>query len=158
MCVTLPRVAPESQPWALWRKPVGLLTRGQKTREMMTVSSGGRGLVDGFVACFEFADGLKHLRGIDVMDFEALADRAEESDGEFAAEMFAEFFEASKDDRLVLGVDVEQFVGEQVESEHFEETEDAGLGRGIDVSDAAGINDVESDADGDGFTVAQTIF
>ena len=82
------------------------------------------------MADFEFADGLKHLGGIDVVDFEALADGAEECDGEFAAEMFAEFLEAVEDDGLVLGVHVEKFVGEQLEAEHFEQTENARLGGG----------------------------
>ena len=80
-------------------------------------------MVEGFVARLEFADGLKHLGRVDVVDFEALADRAEESDGQFAAEMLAEFFEAAEDDRLVFCVYVQQFVSEQFKTEHLEEAD-----------------------------------
>ena len=78
-------------------------------------------MIDGFVACFEFADRLKHLRGVDVMNFEALTDGAEESDGKFAAEMFAEFLKATQNDGLIFGVNMKEFVGEELEAEHFEE-------------------------------------
>ena len=115
-------------------------------------------MVDGFVARFEFADRLKHLRGVDVVHFESLADRVEERDGEFATEMFAKFFEAAEDDRLVFVVEVKQFAGEQLETEHFEKAEDAGFGGGIDVANAARIDHVQRDTDGDGFAVAQAVF
>src|SRR5688500_6249244 len=92
------------------------------------------------------------------MNFEAVADGSQESDGEFPAVMLAEFFEAAENDRLVFGVDVKQFAREQFEPEHFEEAENAGLGGGIDIADPAGINDVESDTDGDGFAVAEAVF
>ena len=49
------------------------------------------------VSRFEFVDGGDHGVVVDFMDFEALTDGAQESDGEFAAKVLAKFFEARED-------------------------------------------------------------
>ena len=110
------------------------------------------------MASFEFADGGEHFGGVDLVDFEAVANAAEERDGEFAAEMFAEFLEAAQENRLTFRIDMEKFAGEELEAEEFEQAEDARFAGAIDVAHAARINDVERDADGDGFAVAKAIF
>ena len=48
-------------------------------------------------ALFEFVDRGDHGFLIDFVDFEALTDGAQQGDGEFAAEVFAKFFEAGED-------------------------------------------------------------
>ena len=48
-------------------------------------------------ALFEFVDGSDHLLLVDVVHFESFADGAQQGDGEFAAEVFAEFFQAGED-------------------------------------------------------------
>ena len=69
----------------------------------------------------EFVDGLDHLRQVDFVDFAAPADGLEQRDGELAAEVFAKFFKALQDHQVVVRVHVEQFVGEQLEAELFEQ-------------------------------------
>ena len=54
------------------------------------------------------------------MHFKALADGFEQSDREPAAEVFPKFFEAFEHHQLIVGIDVEQFIGKQLEAQFFQ--------------------------------------
>ncbi len=72
---------------------------------------------------------------------------------QFAAEMFAKFFEAGQNRRPVRAVRIEQFIGKKFEAQSFEQIQNALGGFFIQQSDVARINHVQRDADGDGFAV-----
>lgn len=109
------------------------------------------------VAEFEFVDGLEHLPLIDLMDFESLADAAEKGDRQFTAKVLAEFFQAGEEDGAIVRIDMEEFAGKEIETEEFEEGEDAALAFAVEVIHSAGVNDVEGNADGNGFSVAKAV-
>ena len=78
----------------------------------------GKGLF--LVALSQFVDGVEHLLAIDFMRFEAVADAAQQGDRELPSEVFAEFLEATEEDRSIIGIDVEKFTGEKFEAKQFE--------------------------------------
>lgn len=51
-----------------------------------------------------------------------------------------------------------EFAGVEIEAKEFDEAEDAVGTRGIEEIFATAVNDVEGDADSDGFTMAETVF
>ena len=59
------------------------------------------------------------------MDFKTFADLFQQCDGQFAAEVFAEFFEAVEDEESILRIHVEQFAGEELEAEIFQQMQRA---------------------------------
>lgn len=124
---------------------------------MASLSGGpkGSGVLAG--AGFQLVDGVEHHRGVDFVDFEAVTDGAEEGDVEFAAEVFAEFFEAGKDVQVAFRVGVGEFVSEEFEAEEFDKAEDALGAGGVQKVFAAAVGDVEGNADGDGFAVAEAV-
>ena len=90
------------------------------------------------------------------VDFHAAPDFLEQRDGQFAAEVFAEFFEAGQNCRQICVVRVQQFVGEQFEAEFFQQIQNARGGCRIQQTDVARVNHVERDADGHGVAVAKS--
>ena len=77
------------------------------------------GLIERFFAMarFQFSDRLEHLRQIDVVSFETLADATQKRDGQFATEMLAEFLETVQDIQFIRAIGVNQFIGEKFEAQ-----------------------------------------
>ncbi len=67
----------------------------------------------------QFADGGGDGLRIHFVDLNAAADVLQQRDRQFAAEMFAEFFQAGQHRRQFGVVGIEQFVGEQPEAQCF---------------------------------------
>src|SRR5688500_14463582 len=72
--------------------------------------------------------------------------------------MLSEFLEAIEDAGLILRIHMEKFAREEFETEKLQEAQNAGFAGAIKVAQASGVNNVQSDANGDSFTMAKTIF
>ena len=59
------------------------------------------------MADMQLLDRFDNYGVVHFVHFDALANRLEQRDGKFAAEVFAEFFQAAQKDQRVGGVDVE---------------------------------------------------
>src|SRR5579859_5654273 len=87
------------------------------------------------------------------MDFHAPADLAKQSDGQFAAKVFAEFVQAAEHLQIAVRGDIQQFIGKKIEAELLEQSENAPGRWAVEQAGPARVNHVERDADGDGFAV-----
>ena len=101
----------------------------------------------GFIACFGWVEGNQAA-------FRVLFGGGTRRDGEFAAQVFPEFFQTGRHQQLSIGVLVQEFIAEQLESKPVEQGEDPIGGVGRQVATEAGIDDVEGDPDGNRLAVA----
>jgi hypothetical protein len=84
--------------------------------------------------------------------------KVQAGDGEFTTEVFTELLQAGGDEQLTIGVLVQEFVAEQLESKLVEQVQDAvGSGSG-EMPTQAGVDDINCDPDGDRLAMAQSIF
>jgi hypothetical protein len=73
------------------------------------------------------------------------------------AEVFAEFVQAIEEEELAVAVAAHEFRGVEVEAEQGEDMEDAFSDIGVEESDIAGVERIESDTDGDGIAVGELV-
>ncbi len=92
------------------------------------------------------------------MEFLAGAEGGGEGDGEFAAEVGAEFLESVEDEEVAAAVFPGEFGivgGEAAGAEGTDEAEGVGFGQ---KAEGGGVEGVEGDADGDGVAVGEAVF
>ena len=88
------------------------------------------------LALLQLADRGHHGGEMDVVHLEAAADAGEQRDGQLAAEMFAEFLEPLQHHRVPVGPRVQQFVGEEIETQLLDQVQNPVCLRGLQVSHA----------------------
>src|SRR6185369_1386737 len=119
--------------------------------------AGGKYVARPPMAFVQFVNGLDDLGKVYLVDLEALADGAKERDGQFAAQVLAEFRKAGKDVEAVRRVHVEQLVGEQFEAQLLEQLEDAaGAGR-VEETHLARVDHIQSDTNGHRLAVSDLV-
>ncbi len=106
----------------------------------------------------KFVNGFHDLRRDHFMDFKAAAEIAQKRDGEFAAEVLAKFLQAVQNQEALVGISVQQFVRVKLESQRFQQSEDALRGPCAQKLHLARINNIQRNANGHRLTVADFVF
>src|SRR2546421_3213819 len=83
------------------------------------------------VARLEFVNGLEYGGLIHLVDLKALANFLQQGNRQPPAKMFPEFFKPFENHTITAGIDVEQFVCEQIEPKGLDQPQDALAAGGV---------------------------
>src|SRR5665213_2224019 len=67
----------------------------------------------------QFVNGVDHFRNVDLVDFHAAPDAVEQCQCQFASKMFTEFLKPLEDEKLIVRIHVQHFVGEKFEAKRL---------------------------------------